>query len=66
MSFDKKIWLGNSSVTPGNMCKFTLHLDRDKCDQSLKPSDPANVEFPTVHPYRCVYVSLCSSLLEID
>lgn len=55
MTFDKEIWLSNSSVAPGNMYKFTLDFTSGKCVRSVLPEDPASVEFPTVHPYRHGY-----------
>lgn len=55
MTFEKKMWLTNSSVAPGNVYKFTLHPDSGVCERSPQPEDPASVEFPTVHPYRHGY-----------
>ena len=55
MTFEKEIWLSNSSVAPGNVYKFTLDFRSGKCTRSPQPEDPASVEFPTVHPYRHGY-----------
>ena len=54
MTFEHEYWLANASVAPGNVYKFTLDLSTNKCERSKEPADPSNVEFPTVHPYRCV------------
>ena len=50
MSFDKKIWLSNASVSPGLAYKFTIDLATNRCTRSQV--DRASVEFPTTHPYR--------------
>jgi len=52
MEFESEIWLSNASVAPGNVLSFTLNLATEKCERSKGPTDPASVEFPTVHPYR--------------
>nr|CCE21337.1 putative beta-carotenoid oxygenase [Suberites domuncula] len=52
MTFEREMWLSNASVAPGNMYKFTLDLSKSTCVRSKDPADPANVEYPTVHPYR--------------
>ena len=61
MSFDKEIWLSNSSVAPGNVFGFELDLASGQCRRSPEPADPASVEFPTVHPYR-----YCDTLLQVN
>ncbi len=52
MTFDKEIWLSNSSVAPGNVFQFTLDPSTGLCTRSKEPVDPASVEFPSTHPYR--------------
>ena len=52
MTFDKEIWLSNTSVAPGNVFRFSLDPTSGKCERSSEPADPASVEFPTIHPYR--------------
>ena len=55
MTFEKEIWLSNGSVAPGNLYQFTLDFGSGACERSSQPEDSANVEFPTVHPYRHGY-----------
>lgn len=50
MRFAKGMWLGNTDVAPGRMHRFTLDLGKRTCEGEI--ADRANVEFPTVHPYR--------------
>ena len=50
MRFTRGMWLGNTDVAPGRMYRFTLDLRKRTCEGEI--ADRANVEFPTVHPYR--------------
>ena len=50
MRFARDMWLGNTDVAPGQMHRFTLDLGKRTCEGEI--ADRANVEFPTVHPYR--------------
>ena len=63
MTFDKEVWLSNSSVAPGNVYQFTLKFVSGTCDRSAQPEDPASVEFPYVHPYRHGFPNCCYSYL---
>ena len=50
MTFDSKIWLSNSSVSPGIAYNFTIDLAAKRCTRTQ--IDRASVEFPSSHPYR--------------
>ena len=50
MTFDSKIWLSNSSVSPGLVYNYTIDLANEQCTRTQV--DRASVEFPTTHPYR--------------
>ena len=50
MTFDSKVWLSNSSVSPGLAYNFTVDLASKR--SSRTQIDHASVEFPTTHPYR--------------
>jgi carotenoid cleavage dioxygenase-like enzyme len=50
MTFDKKIWLSNTSISPGRVYNFHIDLATRKCTRVQ--ADRASVEFPNTHPYR--------------
>ena len=50
MTFDSKIWLSNTSVSPGLVYNYTIDLANEQCTRTQV--DRASVEFPTTHPYR--------------
>ena len=50
MTFDSKIWLSNTSVSPGLVYNYTIDLTNEQCTRTQV--DRASVEFPTTHPYR--------------
>lgn len=50
MTFDQKLWLSNTSVSPGQVYNFHINLTNKKCTRVL--SDRASAEFPNTHPYR--------------
>ena len=50
MSFDSKVWLSNSSVSPGRVFQYKIDLVSRQCTR--KQADRCSGEFPSVHPYR--------------